>query len=283
MVLQLVKVALLIGHALCVAGKEYVPSFDGVISRPCGHLHIAISSVVHYAVPRTRLLKSMRVANVPMEQVHVFLGGTKENLFPSEWRGSDGTNYYAVSHNSIDFTAMIHIVENPRLFLDVRTWIYLHDTTYVGPTFWSKMAMYCNGIRSCAVPLTRSEASCNLGLYDTRFLMNQSGILALKKNTNNETVRFKRLNVLWEDALFHNCDVQRGMTPQGTCAKAWRVNRLCASESHAVCPTITKSRKMIRVYGNASAPRVAFEFSCIDLVKYTANIMGSRARMVLVP
>jgi len=224
----------------------------------------------------------MRAASVPMEQVHVFLGGTKGNLFPTVWQGIDGTNYYAVTHNSIDFTAMIHIVENPDLFGEVRTWLYLHDTIEVGSTFWSKMAIYCDGLRSCAVPLTRSEASCNLGLYDARFLSNQSAILARKKNLNNEHVRFKTLNVLWEDELFHNCDAQGDMAP-GVCPKAWRVCGRCAIEHPAVCSHITKNQKPTRVYGGDSSPRIAFVFGCIDLIKYTANTKGPRAPMVLVP
>ena len=176
----IVIASLLIGRTRCVRLDARDPSM-GADGAPCGSLHIAITSVVHYERPRIRLLASMRAANVPMGQVHVFLGGTKANLFPTAWREFDGTNYYAVSHNSIDFTAMIHIVENPDLFMYVRTWLYIHDTIEVGPTFWTKMAIYCDGIHTCAVPLTRSEASCNIGLYDARFLANQSAILTRKK------------------------------------------------------------------------------------------------------
>lgn len=218
-----------------------------------------------------------------MGQVHVFLGGTTDANLISRgvWHGVDGTNYYAVQHNSIDFTAMIHIVEKPDLFRGVRTWFYLHDTTEVGPTFWSKIAIYCNGIPSCAVPLTRAEGCSNIGLYDSEFLASQIASLVAKKNINHEHVRFKRQGVSWEDEFFHRCDTRQGMV-QGVCSKAWKIDGRCAREIHAICPSKPGRRPRARVYGNTSAPRIAF-VSCIDLIKYAANTMGPRAVMVLVP
>ena len=43
-----------------------------------------------------------------------------------------GAWHYRVPHNSVDFTAMVHIAENPGLFAHVKQWFYLHDTTSVG-------------------------------------------------------------------------------------------------------------------------------------------------------
>jgi len=151
----------------------------------CRSLHIAINSVEWYERPRMRLLASLRNASVPMDQVHVFLGGAKNS---SAWCGADGTNYYAVPHNSVDFTAMIHIVEQPAFFGDVRTWFYVHDTTEVGPTFWAKMSKYCAGLETCALPLIRSKPSFNVGLYDARFLANQTARVVTKKNLNHKSL-----------------------------------------------------------------------------------------------
>ena len=84
----IVIAAILIGRTRCVRLDARDPSI-GADAAKCGSLHIAITSVVHYERPRIRLLASMRAANVPMGQVHVFLGGTKANLFPTalrEWQ-----------------------------------------------------------------------------------------------------------------------------------------------------------------------------------------------------
>lgn len=276
---------LLLGIYLCSANEIHDSLLDEVSVPSCRSLHIAINSVAHYDRPRARLLESMRVAGVPMGQVHVFIGGmAPANISRplTAVQGVDGTNYYAVPHNSIDFTAMIHIVENPDLFRDVRTWFYLHDTISVGTAFWVKMEPYCNGIPSCAVPLTRSEASCNIGLYDPQFLASHIASLTVKKNLNDEHVRFRQLNIIWEDDFFRRCDARHGLV-RGVCAKAWRQDGLCPREIHAICPSITKRRKAVRVYGNTSAPRTVFHVSCIDLIKYAANTKGPRATMVLLP
>lgn len=249
----------------------------------CPSLHIAINSVFHYDRPRAKLLQSMRIAGVPMGQVHVFLGNSAgAKIASTAWHGADGTKYYAVAHNSIDFTAMIYIAQHPHIFRGVRTWFYLHDTTEVGETFWNKMAVYCNGIPSCAVPLTRSEAVSNIGLYDPRFLASQIDNLVPKMNLNNDDVRFKTQGVLWEDEFFHRCDERHGMV-RGVCAKAWKINGLCAREKHEMCPSKPLRRVATRIYGNTSAPRIAFITKCIDIIKYAANTKGPRAKMVLTP
>ena len=274
--------AILFGCYICAANEIHKPRPD-VSHGPCKSLHIAITSVAHYDRPRARLLQSMRAAGVPMGQVHVFLGGTTAtNRGLTTWLGDNGTNYHAVPHNSIDFTAMIHIVENPELFRGIRTWFYLHDTTEVGRTFWRGMALYCNGIPSCAVPLTRSESSRNIGLYDARFLTSHTASLVSKKNRDNERVRYMKSSVEWEDDLFHRCDTQQGMVHR-VCPTAWRMNGLCARESHAMCSSISHKRRTVRVYGNTSAPRIAFLIKCIDLIKYTTNTRKTISTMAMVP
>ena len=102
----------------------------------CDGLHVAVNSLASYAAPRAHLLAALRAAGVPRTQVHVFLGG--DFGAPA---GSDdyvdaehGVRHHRVRHNSVDFTAMVHIVENPARFAGVRQWFYLHDTASVGAT-----------------------------------------------------------------------------------------------------------------------------------------------------
>ena len=78
---------------------------------------------------------------------------------------ASGAWHYRVLHNSVDFTAMVHIAENGPLFTQVKQWFYLHDTTSVGPLFWSNATRWCaSGLPACALPLTRYWPTSSMGL-----------------------------------------------------------------------------------------------------------------------
>ena len=87
-------------------------------------VHLAINSLAMYAAPRVKLLGELRAAGVPMQQVHVFLGDSPTSDDGAAWfvDAASGARHYRVRHNSVDFTAMVHIVENPHLFNSVRQW-----------------------------------------------------------------------------------------------------------------------------------------------------------------
>jgi len=191
----------------------------GISIRPCESLHIAINSLYAYDQPRQRLLASLRKALVPMGQVHVFLGGLDAGAATASgtvsasgtvWkRDEDGTRVYKVAHNSVDFTAMVHIVETPDVFRDVSQWFYMHDTAVVGAGFWPNITRWCSSLATCALPLTRWAPSSSMGLYDARFLAEQrEQVLALKNTRGVPAERWKMRNLGWEDRLFKLCDAQ---------------------------------------------------------------------------
>lgn len=178
----------------------------------CRGVHIAINSLASYAAPRARLLSELAASGVPMRQVHVFLGGSttdSRDITHDAGRfldSSSGSWHYHVPHNSVDFTAMVHIAEHAALFENVEQWFYLHDTVSVGAGFWSNASFWCTrGLPACALPLTRYLPTSSMGLYDAAFLRTPAAlgnISALKNTRGVSGMRWKIRGVGWEDKLF---------------------------------------------------------------------------------
>jgi hypothetical protein len=228
-----------------------------------------VNSNVAYALPRDRLLGDLRAASVPMDQVHVFLGGADSESEPTAWRNADGARFYNVSHNSIDFTAMVHLTEHHAMFPGVKQWFYMHDTTAVGRGFWCNVTRWCNRLPACALPLTRYLPSSSIGLYDYAFLLRRwHRVMELKNPRGSAGVeKWKRRGFGWEDAMIKACDREsevplRRFTRR--CYNATLRRRTC------MCNPVV-DRAPVRVYGPGSAARVAYRFPCADLTKFKAN------------
>ena len=187
--------------------------------RACTAVHVAINSLASYDVPRTRLLRELASHGVPMGQVHVFLGGAgKEGESAEEGRYADPTSgawFYRVPHNSVDFTTMVHLAENPQLFPTMKQFFYLHDTSSVGPGFWPNATHWCkSGLPACALPLTRYLPTSSMGLYDAKFIWDHASDVAVLKNSRGATgMRWKIRGVGWEDKMFKVCDANSADKP----------------------------------------------------------------------
>ena len=137
------------------------------------------------------------------------------------------TKFHFVPHDSIDFTAMIYIVENPTVFKHVEQWLYLHDTVRLlgGFPFWRVLThRWCNWNQTCAVPLSCSSMSSNMGLCAARYLWKvQETILTLKNPelTGHARHKWKERNIGWEDLVFRLCAV----------AAQWHVGNLATDMS----------------------------------------------------
>ena len=137
------------------------------------------------------------------------------------------TKFHFVPHDSIDFTAMIYIVENPTVFKHVEQWLYLHDTVRLlgGFPFWRVLThRWCNWNQTCAVPLSCSSMSSNMELYAARYLWKvQETILTLKNPelTGHARHKWKERNIGWEDLVFRLCAV----------AAQWHVGNLATDMS----------------------------------------------------
>eukprot|EP00965_Chrysotila_dentata_P188526 6172787-Pleurochrysis_carterae.AAC.1 len=71
--------------------------------------------------------------------MHAQFGDACARAKDVRWLGDQdehGVRFYPVRHESIDFSALVHIAESPRLFSNVRQWFYMHDTCDVGRGFW---------------------------------------------------------------------------------------------------------------------------------------------------
>lgn len=252
-------------------------------SSRCPTTHVAVNSLAAYAEPRTQLLRQLSKAGVPAAQIHVFLGGSfadGPHDGPDTFEdAATGIRHYRVRHNSVDFTAMIHIVENPQLFNHVRHWFYMHDTVSVGPQFWSNATLWCDRLPSCALPLTRWGPSSSMGLYDASFLTRQVANVTLLKNRNNASgLRWKQRGVGWEDKLFKVCDAVSTDRP------IRRFTRQCYNSTlrrrTCVCSKPVYDETPQRIYGPTSTPRQALRFTCADIAKFKANWARERALII---
>lgn len=197
--------------------------------------------------------------------------------------GGDGHGawHYRVRHNSVDFTAMVHIVENPQRFRAVRQWFYMHDTTSVGRHFWSNLTAWCSGLPSCALPLTRYQPTSSMGLYDATFLnARRDAVLDLKNKRGAPALRWKVRGLGWEDKLFKVCDAQsedrpiRRFTRQ--CYNATLKRRTC------LCSKVDIGEQPEPVYGSSSQPRQVWRYPCMDVAKFKANWSRNRTMMIAV-
>ena len=230
-----------------------------------------------------------------MKQVHVFLGDSPATTGAADESGggrysdvASGAWHYRVPHNSVDFTAMVHIAENAPLFEEVKQWFYLHDTASVGPNFWSNATRWCaKGLPACALPLTRYIPSSSMGLYDAAFLRSDaalSNISALKNSRGATGMRWKIRGVGWEDKLFKVCDA---VSPD---APVRRFTRWCENKTlgrrTCMCNGLTIEKTPVRVYGAESTPRQVWRFDCADVSKFKANWARNQSRngkMIIAP
>uniref|UniRef100_A0A7S3W0S6 Uncharacterized protein n=2 Tax=Emiliania huxleyi TaxID=2903 RepID=A0A7S3W0S6_EMIHU len=249
----------------------------------CSTTAVAVNSLDAYAAPREWLLASLRRSGVPMDQVHVFLAGRGYGEGGGDSgvvrRDGDGVRYYAVPHNSIDFSAMVHIVENPLLFGGVRQWFYLHDTAEVGRGFWPNVTHWCDRLPTCALPLTRYYPSSSMGLYDAAFLAaRRADIVRLKNARGAPAETWKRRGFGWEDKVIKLCDASGSPPPR-------RFTRRCYNKTllrrTCICSSVHVESTPAPVYAD-STPRQVWRFDCADVRKFKANFERNRT-LVLAP
>jgi len=217
-----------------------------------------------------------------MQQVHVFLGGDASGTAADEAGFIDAASqvrHYRVRHNSVDFTAMVHIVENPASFRHVGQWFYLHDTTSVGATFWSNATRWCDHLPACALPLTRWMPSSSMGLYDAAFLnAHAASVIELKNKRNTSGLRWKLRGVGWEDKLFKVCDAASPDAPIRRFTR--RCHNATLRRPTCMCSHAQLDEHPQQIYGPTSTPRQAMRFSCADVVKYKANWSRNRTLVI---
>jgi len=141
------------------------------------------------------ILPSLYEAGVSRSEIVIISGG---HLIP-EIATFDGVQFIKAEHNSIDFTALIEIVERQ---LPSDYWFYLHDTSIVGPLF--KTLVYDTPSPSPRKVAMRNWPSMNIGLYAGSYLQANKARLLQAKNNNNspESIQhWKKWGVYNEDYM----------------------------------------------------------------------------------
>jgi hypothetical protein len=162
------------------------------------------SHVSFYEKTYPILIPTLLGSGVPPNDIYFFVGGYSSY---NKIEDPNGINVYEVNHNSIDFTALISVME---LNIYSPYWFLLHDTTYVGPNFYKNIINY-DYKNKPAVSLIY-DVGMNIGAYSWELLNNNLEKLLSFKNTDysEEKIQYyKKLGVPNEDWLMnenkHNC------------------------------------------------------------------------------
>jgi hypothetical protein len=141
------------------------------------------------------LLPSLYKAGVGRSEIVIISGG--HSTF--EMTTFDEVQLIKTQQNSIDFTALVEIVERQ---LPGDYWFYLHDTSIVGPSF--KTLVYDTPSDSPLKVAMRNSPSMNIGLYSATYLHANKDRLLAAKNTDHseEAIQYwKKWGVYNEDHM----------------------------------------------------------------------------------
>jgi len=119
----------------------------------------------------------------------------------------DYITYVESDNNSLDYTGIITILEEPQILL-TEWFLYLHDTIELGPTFFNRLL-------NCYLPEYNPEnsknitsvsfrfPSANLGIYNINCIKRlKPAILQLKNKDNSILQELKSLSIVVEDGIF---------------------------------------------------------------------------------
>jgi hypothetical protein len=111
--------------------------------------------------------------------------------------------YIKCYHNSIDFTALISILELYENTIPTNNlYFYIHDTCKVGSNFFNKLKEI-NNMENISTIRINGLYSMNIGVYSGKILNQFKDFLLSQKNTNkNKEIEFKINHK--EDYIFHN-------------------------------------------------------------------------------
>jgi hypothetical protein len=134
--------------------------------------------------------------------IEVIIGGS-----PWEYKKEvrDGINYYFVNYDNTGYTALIFVKEHPELVSDQPYYLFIHDTTKLGPLFFEKLrASLESKIKKYGskeefeknatnFKLTDDDISMDMGLYRSDFFLhvNNANMLPEKNTDLSEEAIFK--------------------------------------------------------------------------------------------
>ncbi len=112
--------------------------------------------------------------------------------------------YVKCNHNSIDFTALIAILELYENKTPTNNlYFHIHDTCKVGKNFFNRVKQIEKIENITSIRINR-PFSMNIGVYSCKIINQFKNFLLSKKNTDkNREMEFKSINYN-EDYIFHN-------------------------------------------------------------------------------
>jgi hypothetical protein len=207
----------------------------------------------------SRLIHSLHKNHILPEDILVVFGNSSHIYIQKN------PDYYelGVTHNSIDFTALIAVIEHVYSLVDhgfslPDYWFYLHDTCEVGETFYQKLFTCTHSFTNDVKPLTYKK-SMNIGLYKYLFLLNHKDRILKMRSSNHprqeEVQHWKRAGVSYEDFIFH------------ISSSSFSYSFIPSSQPHDRTSVSAPSI----IYPNSSVLRITEYFQELDFYKYKAN------------
>ncbi len=224
------------------------------------------SNIKNKDIVLPKLIDSFLLNKIAPDHILVVFGGCDTIFFKKE-------QYYSilgVTHNSIDFTALIAVIEHVYSLIDNQFsipdyWFYLHDTCMLGENFSSHLYQFLENIEFeyNTLPLTYYK-SMNIGLYKYTFLLNHKNKILQLRSLNHPSLEqiqyLKKLGVQYEDFIFYLDN------------NKYVLNHTFFNHSftHTSNPDRMILDKSI-IYENSNILRITEYFKPLDFYKYKAN------------
>lgn len=187
------------------------------------------------------IVPSLIDSGIPKESIYFFIGGydTYESI-----DNSYGISLYKASHNSIDFTGLISVLD---LKVKADYWFLLHDTCMAGKNFYNLISKV--NLKSDTIALTSHNRSMNMGAYSQQHIHNNKDKLNSYRGSSSvdfNVQKLKRRLIDEEDIL------------------------LLSKNKHSFSKV---ERKVIdsKNYYNSDVRRITEYFSDIDFYKMKSN------------
>lgn len=163
-------------------------------------MKLVINSHIKSNVALEHLLESLKSCEeFTNYEIVVCIGGYYDNK-DYEISKNENVTIIKCNHNSIDLTGLITLYE---LYKDDihEHYLYLHDTCKVGDNFYKKLSKI--SLENVSTIRINKGPSMNIGIYSQQIINKYSDFLIANKNVKeSEIMRFKSLNIKYEDYIF---------------------------------------------------------------------------------
>jgi len=162
-------------------------------------MKIVINSHKNSSIALEVLLKSLSDLKSNPEII-ICIGGFYDSI-PYEIKKENNITIIKCSHNSIDWTAFITLLET-NIIPDGHIF-YMHDTCKVGPNFLQNISKI-NLVNVTTMSISQQSKNMNMGFYSIAYLKKHRPFLIQQKNTSEARIQeFKTKAIQTEDYLFN--------------------------------------------------------------------------------